>query len=76
MNVKDALTCGQPVAHPDMIGAYLVVGDILVHRDNPKDFKNLEWIKNHHTTHSPMSWFSLKDLIRDDWEIIFIQSQK
>lgn len=38
----------KPFAHPDMIGAYcLYDGKHWVHRDNPEDFKDEAFIREH-----------------------------
>lgn len=45
MNFLEAAASGKPFYHDEMIGAYLMIDGNLYHRDNLKDFQDIEWIK-------------------------------
>lgn len=86
MNIHDAAKSNKPFAHPDMRGAYFIVDNRLAHRDNPKDFENLDFIRKHCLNASPVGTLdsqygevnnmSVKDLLREDWFVVDLGAKK
>lgn len=79
MNIHEAAKSGLPFRHPDMIGAWVIVGagsphgGGLIHRDNINDFSDMEWIKdNCWPDNDELYWMNMRDLLRTDWETIVI----
>jgi hypothetical protein len=40
MNIFEAASSGKPFSNPSMIGAFMLNGNTVVHRDNECDFKD------------------------------------
>lgn len=69
MNIYEAARIGKPFAHPDMIGAYMICGDYLVHRDNVSDFNNNAFISKHCLGIEVLHLMTVSDLLRTDWYV-------
>lgn len=75
MNIHEAAKSGRPFGHKDMIGAWLIVDGQMVHRDNPPDFEDMDWIKSEcvpvaHKPSDGLYWMCVEDLLRDDWQTL------
>lgn len=77
MNIHDAAKSGKPFTHSDMIGAWLIVDGQMIHRDNPRDFLDMGFIRaecippiNSPWARGALYWMRVSDLTRDDWELI------
>lgn len=74
MNIHEAATSGKPFRHKDMIGAWAIVDGMMVHRDNVRDFEEMDWIKENclpiaHKPNDGLYWMCVSDLTRTDWEL-------
>ena len=73
MNIYDALHSKKAFANPDMIGAYKLVDDHIVHRDHIPDFDDVEFIINNAhpiQTKCCIEWIGLKGMLRNDWYLV------
>lgn len=76
MNIHEAAKSGKPFTHSDMIGAWLIVDGLMVHRDNMADFKDMAFIRDYCMPSGGLSasgelyWMHVSDLTRDDWELV------
>lgn len=75
MNIHEASTSGRPFTNPDMFGAWMIVDGELVHRDNIRDFNDMEWIRSNcvgdrWTDKKSLYWMTVSDLMRSDWVVI------
>lgn len=71
MDIHEAIHGGKPFAHPDMIGAWLMVDGSLVHRDCIADFLAMDWIReNCMPRNNSLHCFYVEDLTRDDWYFV------
>lgn len=72
MNIVEAIATGKPFYHSDMIGAFLIVDEYLVHRDNISDFDDMNWIRQNcipnKLPRDSCGLLSTYDLIRVDWK--------
>ncbi len=73
MNLSEAIKQERPFYHKDMFGAFLRIGQHLVHHDNIENYHDMDFIMNsvsdNHTEWCLRS-FSINDHLRDDWIII------
>ena len=69
MYLSQALLTGKPVSHPSIIGAYCLIVDKVYHRDNVKDFDDLDWVYTC-CEESPISWLCWSWIISDEWFIV------
>lgn len=72
MNIYEAASSGRPFFHPQMIGAYMIIDDVLIHRDNMSDFNDLDWIRANclcMTRRNDLFGMTPDDLLRNDWQI-------
>lgn len=72
MNIHEAAVSGKPFRNPDMIGAWMIVNGAMVHRDNPDDFNDMDFIikKCIPVNGSELYWLNVDDLTRNDWEVV------
>lgn len=91
MNIFEAATSGKAFTHPGMIGAFMMVDGLLVHRDNWRDFKNLDFIRtnvigNEHPAfalntiegrrkYNTFHTFDLYDVVRTDWRTVDLEGE-
>ena len=69
MNISEAASSDKPFTNNDMIGAFMYLPDklMLVHHDNVRNYRDMEWIKANAVNSVPMSWLAPYDLVRNDW---------
>lgn len=76
MNIHEVIISGKPFSNPDMIGAWMVVDNQMVHRDHIDDFKDMKWIRENCLSSetsrrkSELYWMDVSDLMRVDWYVI------
>ena len=73
MIIQEAMCSGKPFYHCDMIGAYMMIGEDLVHHDNIENYDDMDFItESVHSSHT--EWckrtLSVNCILRDDWNIV------
>jgi hypothetical protein len=80
MNIHEAINSGKPFANPDMIGAWMLVDNVLVHCDNILTFRATEWVRSYLVSKSgklpnhDLYWMQVNCLTRTDWYTIDLDS--
>lgn len=72
MNIHEAAKSGKPFYNPSMIGAWLIVDGFMTHRDNIRDYEDMEFIRATVDCEGSkeLYWMDAEDLLRNDWEIV------
>ena len=78
MNIHEAIISGKPFAHPDMVGAWMLVDNVLVHCHTIGTFRDMEWIRNRLVSellpNHDLYWMRVTCLTRNDWYTIDVDS--
>jgi hypothetical protein len=74
MNIHEAILSGKPFSNPDMIGAWMLVDNVLVHCDSIGTFRDMEWIRRNLVSgmfpDHDLYWMRVTCLTRTDWYTI------
>jgi len=78
MNIHECIVSGKPFRNPDMIGAWMLVDNVLVHCDSIGAFRHMDWIRNRlvkgKTPNHDLYWMQVDCLTRTDWYTIDVDS--
>jgi hypothetical protein len=86
MNIHECIVSGKPFRNPDMVGAWMLVDNVLVHCDNITTFRDMEWVRNYLVPHvlkyfvsgndlnHDLYWMKVNCLTRTDWYTIDVAS--
>jgi hypothetical protein len=74
MNIHECIVSGKPFANPDMIGAWMLVDNVLVHCDSINTFRDMAWVRRYlvcgQTSNHDLYWMQVSCLTRTDWYTI------
>ena len=80
MNIHECIVSGKPFANPDMIGAWMLVDNVLVHYDNITTLRDTAWMRSYLVSRSrkmpnhDLYWMQVSCLTRTDWYTIDVDS--